>query len=59
VLSAFRARLPAGLAMLGDDELIDTMMRSAFYGLYGEKPPVDVPLFDQPIPDLQHSGAVH
>jgi hypothetical protein len=44
VLGAFRERLPPGLAVLCDEALIDSLMRSAFYALYGVRPPASVPL---------------
>ena len=44
VLGAFRERLPLGLVLLDDAALIDTLMRSAFFALYGVRPPPEIPL---------------
>lgn len=55
MLGAFRERVPPGLALLGDAELIDTLMRSAFYALYGVRPPPEIPLTGAP--ELPHDAS--
>ena len=58
VLGAFRERLPIGLVLMDDVELIDTLLRSAFFALYGVRPPPEIPLTAAPAtpPD---AGALH